>query len=420
MSAQRVLHYDASQPLYGISFSNSTSHPFRTALSTITTGLSNKLCIVDLTSSPNASQSQSPYYSQHNGAPSNGAGPEFRPMAQTSLNVPATKVAWEPGESLRLDEGGRGELVASSGDVLHIWEVAEEWESGGGGYVGNTYGGASSWSLKNRSVLSNAKGAHGSSPPITSFSWNRKSPNKLVSCSIDTTATLWDINTSQAMTQLIAHDRAVYDLSWLPDSSDIFVSVGADGSLRAFDLRQLEHSTILYESANDAPLARIAFSQKEQHMLACFGLDDSKVLILDMRSPGKPVAELVGHQAPLGAIAWGATGPSSRSDTTGGGWLASCGDDSQLLLYDLTAPISSSRPSSRSNFKPPPANPSPYAALSPSATPASQRTPSPADAAEILPSKGWTARGEVNNLAFTSNGDWLGCVSGNRMSVLSV
>ena len=50
------------------------------------------------------------------------------------------------------------------------------------------------------------------------------------------------------MTQLIAHDREVYDVSWLPGSTDIFVSVGADGSLRAFDLRSLEHSTILYET----------------------------------------------------------------------------------------------------------------------------------------------------------------------------
>ena len=113
-------------------------------------------------------------------------------------------------------------------------------------------------------------------PPVTSFSWNAVSPKSIVTCSSDTTATLWDINTSQALTQLIAHDRAVYDLwvdrkprglmtrSWLPQSSDIFVSVGADGSLRAFDLRTLEHSTILYESSGDTPLARIAFSNQEQ------------------------------------------------------------------------------------------------------------------------------------------------------------
>lgn len=58
------------------------------------------------------------------------------------------------------------------------------------------------------------------------------------------------------------------DRSWLPDSSDIFVSVGADGSLRAFDLRTLEHSTILYESAADTPLARISFSNREQYVLS--------------------------------------------------------------------------------------------------------------------------------------------------------
>lgn len=170
-------------------------------------------------------------------------------------------------------------------------------------------------------------------------------------------------------------------------------------------------------------------------MLACFGLDDSKILILDMRSPGKPVAELIGHQAPLGAIAWGSGGTRGRGEPTGGGWLASCGelcnfiahknklkygigDDSQLLLYDLTAPLPTSRSSSRSNFQN--SNPtSPYV-LSPSATPSSQRTPSPADAVEMMPVKGWTARGEINNLAFTNDGDWVGCVSGTTLKVLHV
>ena len=61
----------------------------------------------------------------------------------------------------------------------------------------------------------------------------------------------------------------------------------------------------------------------DRHMLACFGMDENKVLILDMRSPGQPVAELVGHQAPLSGIAWGSGG--NGSSTTGGGWIASCG-----------------------------------------------------------------------------------------------
>jgi DDB1- and CUL4-associated factor 7 len=58
-------------------------------------------------------------------------------------------------------------------------------------------------------------------------------------------------------------------------------------------------------------------------MLACFGIDDRKVLILDMRSPGQPVAELIGHQAGISAIAWGSGG--NGDGATGGGWIASCG-----------------------------------------------------------------------------------------------
>lgn len=69
-------------------------------------------------------------------------------------------------------------------------------------------------------------------------------------------------------------------------------------------------------------------------MLACFGLDDSKVLILDMRSPGQPVAELIGHQGALGALAWGAGGNVEGSS---GGWIASCGQLSSRSVIGPSA-----------------------------------------------------------------------------------
>jgi len=125
------------------------------------------------------------------------------------------------------------------------------------------------------------------------------------------------------MTQLIAHDREVYDVAWLPGSTDIFVSVGADGSLRAFDLRSLEHSTILYETPAPknvppptsnpsasarpptSPLLRIAFNPSDSNYMSTFHMDGSDVQILDMRSPGQPVIELRGHQGPINALGWG-------------------------------------------------------------------------------------------------------------------
>ena len=111
------------------------------------------------------------------------------------------------------------------------------------------------------------------SAPLTGFSWSMLEPTQIVTASIDTvssllsvsllpylvakrnaphtpqTCTVWDISTGVPVTQLIAHDREVYDVAWSPAQREIFASVGADGSVRMFDLRSLEHSTILYEAA---------------------------------------------------------------------------------------------------------------------------------------------------------------------------
>jgi WD repeat-containing protein 68 len=264
-------------------------------------------------------------------------------------------------------------------------------------------------------------------------------------------------------------------------SKDVFLSVGADGSLRAFDLRALEHSTILYEtpasgpssppmasgagqsrhqasdsttstSAPNKPLARISFSQKEQHYLAIFGFGDTAASILDMRNPGVPVAELVGHQKGLSAVGWGC---ESRASHGGGGWVATCGkselcksrpnpdpiflgDDSQLLLYDLTSslPYPASAVSSTNSSPAPMLNAKRGSDASSSGT-TSRASDKPAKHSETLAAPGvvaakptvkkqpymaWTAdNGEVNNLAWGRDGDegaWLGAVSGKRLTCL--
>lgn len=181
---------------------------------------------------------------------------------------------------------------------------------------------------------------------------------------------MWNIDTSSAITQLIAHDREVYDVAWLPGSTDIFVSVGADGSLRAFDLRSLEHSTILYETPAPknvpppstspsssarpptSPLLRIAFNPADSNYMSTFHMDGSDIQILDMRSPGQPVMELRAHRAQVNALGW-STSDSQLLGTVGtsptsfipsffvlnpsfpASSTALAGDDCQLLLWDL-------------------------------------------------------------------------------------
>ena len=48
--------------------------------------------------------------------------------------------------------------------------------------------------------------------PLTNFSWNEKIPSLVVTSSIDTTCTFWNLDTSTAVTQLITQDREVYDV----------------------------------------------------------------------------------------------------------------------------------------------------------------------------------------------------------------
>ena len=79
----------------------------------------------------------------------------------------------------------------------------------------------------------------------------------IVTASIDTTCTIWDIENNTVETQLIAHEKAVYDVSYAAQDS-VFSTVGEDGSVRVFDQRKLDSSSIIYES--EAPIFKVQWN----------------------------------------------------------------------------------------------------------------------------------------------------------------
>ena len=52
------------------------------------------------------------------------------------------------------------------------------------------------------------------------------------------------------------------------------------GSVRMFDLRHLEHSTIIYEDPQHTPLLRLAWNKQDPNYLATVAMDACEVIIL--------------------------------------------------------------------------------------------------------------------------------------------
>jgi WD repeat-containing protein 68 len=127
-------------------------------------------------------------------------------------------------------------------------------------------------------------------------------------------------------TQLIAHDKEVYDIAFAC-GKDIFGTVGADGSLRMFDLRSLEHSTILYETPDLSPLMRLVWNKQDPNYIATILTEANKTVVIDVRMPTYPVAELIGHTGAINGLAWA---PHSSNH------ICTVGDDYQALIWDTS------------------------------------------------------------------------------------
>ncbi|KEZ42237.1 hypothetical protein SAPIO_CDS6090 [Scedosporium apiospermum] len=269
---------------------------------------------------------------------------DFTKIAEATHSYPVTRLLWEPPSSQKQAT----DLLATSGDHLRLWSLpSDPLIPHGSNTITQPMRDTPATKLTPLALLSNSK-TPDHTAPLTSLDWNTISPSLIITSSIDTTCTIWDIPSLTAKTQLIAHDKEVYDVRFCANSVDMFVSCGQDGSVRMFDLRSLEHSTIIYEPtgkderdsnggrisptlaqqtmSNPPPLLRLATSPHDQNLLATFAQDSNVIRILDVRQPGQALLELRGHGGSVNCVEWS---PHRR------GMLASGADDCQVLIWDL-------------------------------------------------------------------------------------
>jgi len=285
--------YETPWPLYGLAWS--TSKKFRLALGSCIEHETNKVQIVDL----------------------NEDSKKFDLVAEVDHPFPATKLMWRPDDGQGTD-ANKTELLATTGTALRIWSVEE-----GNMKLKTTY--------VNTRTQQGAPGGPPVYPPLTSFDWSPTNPHKIGTSSMDTTCTIWNIEKQKIETQLIAHDRAVYDIAF-SQSDNLFSSVGADGSVRLFDQRDLDHSTIIYE--NPSPLVRLSWNKLNTNHIATIAMDQVGVLVLDVRRPSVALATLSYQDACVNSVTWA---PHSRSHLL-------CGtDDGFALIWDVKDAPSKSR-----------------------------------------------------------------------------
>lgn len=313
---------------------------------------------------------------------------EFQKVSEIIVNYPVTNLQWDPQMLLN----GSSERLAASSEVLRLYKVEYSPEP----TIVQTH------LLANNSTANSSLDSYdiNTFPPVTSFDWNVTDPSILITLSVDTTCTVWDLNRSHATrdkdtahvkTQLIAHDSEVFDVKFIHQSTNVFASVSNDGSMRVFDLRSLEHSTIIYEPTLPPPsvpgiaaaqynlqaLLKLLTSNVDQNFLATVGVNLNQVLIIDMRMPGLPVMTLDGLFGGMtsGAINHIEWHPNSNNLLTGG-------DDCQALVWDCST---------------------------------QKATPHGSDVGAVIdtPVLAYLDELEVNHVCWRRNaGDWMGVVSG--------
>ncbi|XP_016124670.1 DDB1- and CUL4-associated factor 7-like [Sinocyclocheilus grahami] len=282
---KEIYKYEAPWTVYAMNWSVRPDKRFRLALGSFVEEYNNKVQLVGLEEESS----------------------EFVCRNTFDHPYPTTKIMWIPDT-----KGVYPDLLATSGDYLRIWRIPRPPGP----------------AMKGVGVAL----CDGQGFMYVCFVF-------LGTSSIDTTCTIWGLETGQVLgrvnlvsghvkTQLIAHDKEVYDIAFsrAGGGRDMFASVGADGSVRMFDLRHLEHSTIIYEDPQHHPLLRLCWNKQDPNYLATMAMDGMEVVILDVRVPCTPVARLNNHRACVNGIAWA---PHSSCH------ICTAADDHQALIWDI-------------------------------------------------------------------------------------
>jgi len=265
--------YTSNYDLYGLSFQNNNSIP--------------RLALGSLEMNNNKNSIEIVEY-RHD---------KIKKIHSEQIELPCTKLKWSPFSN--------SSILAASSDAMRIYSFNQDMNKL---YLNTTL-------VKTKQY----------NAPITSFDWNINNSAILGTVSIDTTATIWDVNKSTMIKQIIVHDKDVYDICFSKKFENYFITTGADGSIRGFDLRSLEESDVLFENQDLTPMTRICFNSQNEHFVAALCLEKNYFYIIDLRKKEEYVTYNA-HTNVVNAMAWS---PKSNAH------ICTVSDDKTAYLWDI-------------------------------------------------------------------------------------
>ena len=138
----------------------------------------------------------------------------------------------------------------------------------------------------------------GAKDPLTSADWSVLEERVAIAGSASGEVFAVDIEVGTCASRIVAHDHPVHDVRFCGPTAT-FVTAGFDGSVRFFDLRDLESSFVYYQSS--MPLLRIETSGLSPYF-ATFS-KGSRGIIIDERRPGLPCA-VIKFPSDVTAMKW--------------------------------------------------------------------------------------------------------------------
>ena len=159
--------------------------------------------------------------------------------------------------------------------------------------------------------------------PITAIDWGNFHTNRVAQSSTDCTCLVWDIEKKSVLTHIIAHDKQVFDIKMLNGDNE-FVSTGADGSIRCFDVRLSENIVVLFENVDLTPLHRVVYNGGDK--IASWSIENNIIYLIDLRNYSEPLCSLSSHEGTINA------GDFSCKNKN---LMCTVSDDKRAYLWDI-------------------------------------------------------------------------------------